>query len=163
MAKVDIKTADVCQIKQQYRDHFSKPEIVRFWGSDHTVQPAVVTTELGDGNHIIYFTPLNTRPWFYVVFIDSAWDFDSDDWWDIHLDQVYDAIEDEFGRNCDEDYERCKAEFADGESCGRHHEDDVWFPVLSADCGCSWGTCVNLAKGEGLNNLEYLRKITRRP
>ncbi|MEQ1762569.1 MAG: hypothetical protein ABL984_05405 [Pyrinomonadaceae bacterium] len=150
------------RIKQKFREHFSKPEIIRHWGQEHTVQPAVVSEQLGDGNKIIYFTPLNTRPWFYVVFVDSSWDFDSDKWRDTQLEMVYEVIEDEFGSNCYEGYELCKAEGL-GESCGRHHEDDVWFPVLSADSGCSWGTCVNLAKGDGVSKLQYLRRITQRP
>lgn len=150
------------RIKALYRAHFAQPELIRFWGREYAIQPAVLNQELGDGNKIIYFTPLNTRPWYYVVFIDSSWDFDTWEFKATHLEKIYEAIEDEFGRMCGEDFDACKTE-GGGESCGRHDEDDAWFPVLSDDCGSCWGECVNLAYGNGISELQYLRRTTRRP
>lgn len=149
------------RLKEKYREHFSRPEIVRFWGQEYTVQPAVLDAELGDGNLVLYFTPLATRPWFYVIFVDSSWTVNDGKLKD-HLDEIYDAIEDEFGAMCSEDLDDCKAE-GDGESCGRHVEEDAWFPILSTDYGSSWGECVNLVNGGGVKKLQYLRRRTRRP
>ncbi len=60
-----------------------------------------------------------TRPDYYIVRIDSSWDFDSEDWPDL-LEEIYEAIEAECGSDNDEGNE--------GEG----------FPVFSSGGSC-WG------------------------
>jgi len=101
----------------------------RFWGADHAITPRLVDEIFGDGKQLIQLEPLNTRPDYYVVRIDSKWSLENSaesDSFIEHLEEIYDAIEDQFGRWC-----RCEEEDCD---C----EEDQSFPVLSTDCGSGW-------------------------
>jgi len=102
---------------------------VEFWGRKHTIKPALVARVFGDGGQLIAFAPLDTRPNYYVVRIDSGWcldnwDSEATDPFNAHIDEVYDAIEDEYGLGYDpddEDEERYEP-----------------FPALHDSSGCQW-------------------------
>lgn len=99
---------------------------VRHWGSDYTVTPRLVSEVFGDGRQLIWLQPLNTRPNYYVVRIDSAWNRSNlaqeGDVLCDHLDEIYDAIDDEYGRAHKADEDECRD-----------------FPALDLDAGCAWG------------------------
>lgn len=103
---------------------------VNFWGSDYFIQPRVVSRVFGDGARVIYYTPLNTRPSYYVVLVDSTWavsysDADAADYVGEHIEEISEAIEEDFG----------PAEWKDDR--GRIHHDP--FPALNDETGVSWG------------------------
>jgi hypothetical protein len=110
------------QDARKLKAKLEKPYWTRFWGRRCKVKPKLVTAVLGDGKTLISLTPLNTRPQHYFVFIDSSW-FPTQDGEEIydHLDEICDAIEDEFG---------CK--YYDG-----NPKPNGW-PALDLDAGCSW-------------------------
>ena len=86
----------------------SKVEIedtVHWWGSDHKRTPLLVDEALGDGEQLIGLQTLNDRPNYYVIRVDSSWHLsqcrackdDCPDYLTEHLDEIYEAIEDQFG------------------------------------------------------------------
>lgn len=102
---------------------------VRFWGRNYFVTPRLVSWIHGDGKKLIYFMPLNTRPDYYVLRIDSAMDLSSEEWYDL-LETVYERIEDDFGM-AHEEWESDK----NGRTYRRHN----YFPALDDECGSCWG------------------------
>ncbi len=89
-----------------------KPRQVRFWGQHYQIAPASVEQVFGDGMKLIGLAPLNTRPNYYVIRIDSSWDLDASDEFLDHLEEIYDAIENEYGARrtcyCDPENDECE-------------------------------------------------------
>lgn len=125
---------------------FTKTRKVHWWGSDYTVKPVVVKAHLGDGGLLLYFQPLNTRPDYYLIRVDSNFygepgsekDYDG-------IGAVIEAIEDEYGEK-----EREREHLAEDlreqgiEPTGDNtdldgNEDRLGWPVLSLDSGYCWG------------------------
>lgn len=101
----------------------TRPHERRLWGQPHTVTPVLVSEVLGDGEKLLILSPLMTRPNYYVVQIDSSWDIDGEEFRD-HLDEIYDAVEMEFGSDAED-------------------EDAPW-PALCGG-GSTWGEIEDLA------------------
>jgi hypothetical protein len=77
----------------------TRRRLVHHWGQPHFVTPAYIPAFLGDGGMLLALQPLDTRPKFYLIRVDSSWstsNFDETCVCD-HLDEIYDAIEDWFG------------------------------------------------------------------
>lgn len=90
----------------ELRTKIERRHAARLWGQKHFVTPRLVTQVFGDGKKIIWLSGINTRPAYWVVRIDSKWstsNWDSSpnpsDW----LEDVYQAIEEEFGTGEKED------------------------------------------------------------
>lgn len=97
------------------------------WGQPSTFVPAVCSKVFGDGRALLALTTCNSRPAFYVVRIDSTWGAEdhampagAPDLRDF-LDDIYDALEDDFGIARLEDDE----------------EPDDW-PAFDFGAGTSW-------------------------
>ena len=92
------------------------------WGQASTIIPYVCDTIFGDGRALLALVPLNTRPCYYVIRIDSAWAIDDDAFHDLLEDGIYAAIEEQFGTAHDEEDETPDGEpwpaFNDGSGCG---------------------------------------------
>lgn len=116
------------------------PHPTRFWGQEYTCEPKFVEQVLGDGRALLGLSPLNTRPNYYVIRIDSTWHLygcrvckdECPDEVTEHLDEIYEAIEDEYGSA--EQIRESNEEDPDEEP-----ESDDW-PVMSCDSGSSWFT-----------------------
>ena len=93
------------------------------WGSKTTVTPYVCDKVFGDGRALLRLVPLNTRPCYYVVRIDSAWSIEGDAFHDALEDGIYAAIEEQFGTAHDEEDET--------------EDGDPW-PAFDDGSGCSW-------------------------
>src|SRR5690242_2426593 len=109
---------------------------VRVWGRIYFITPRLVDRIWGDGKQIIWFSPLNTRPNYYVACIPSGLSLNSLDdpcFADEVLDELYEAIEEQFG----EAYETWTSD-KNGREYTRHNP----FPALSDDCGSEWGVLV---------------------
>lgn len=98
------------------------------WGKKYKVTPCLVDQVWGDGKQFIWLAPILIRPNFYVVRIDSKTGTEGDDWPEV-LEEIYDAIDDQFGRCCDQAYETGECECS-------HHE--TW-PAFFDWGGCCWG------------------------
>lgn len=73
---------------------------VEMWGRARFVTPRLVNQVFGDGKKLIGLAPTMYRPNYFVVRVDSSWNLsnyarDCELLID-HLDDVYDATEDEF-------------------------------------------------------------------
>lgn len=122
---------------------------VRFWGRNYFVTPRVCPTALGDGQRAIYFTPINTRPNWYVVLVDSLWqtsNYADGETIGDHYEDICCALEDAFGRAWIED--------DDGKEV---HQP---FPALN-DEGASWGDCD--VERERRETEQARRRSRRRP
>lgn len=106
-----------------------KRQTIEMWGSTYEFTPALVTEIFGDGKQFIKFFPMNYRPLFYLIRVDSGWDEDSSGENPIvdHTDEIWEAIEDEFGVCCEERGD-CEC---DGYEL---------FPTTSCTSGCVWAT-----------------------
>ncbi len=129
---------------------YTRERTVHFWGYDYQVTPATATGHLGDGRQLLWFEPMNTRPNYYLIRIDSSWgegDEDDEDFEDMcdHIDEIVDALADEFSemereREYLEDDLREQGIEPDGYDTDlAGNEDRLGWPVLSLDSGYSWG------------------------
>lgn len=55
-------------------DALTKTRTVSFWGFTGAVTPVLIEHVFGDGGQVIAFTPLDSRPNYYVVRVDAAWE-----------------------------------------------------------------------------------------
>lgn len=105
------------------------------WHPDDGINfiPQVCSTVFGDGRALLELTTINSRPRYYVIRIDSSWNIEDhyapDGAPDLrdHLDDIYEALGEQFGRTSEEDLDD------DGEPC----ELQPW-PAFRDDIGTSW-------------------------
>jgi hypothetical protein len=86
----------------------------------------------------MYVEPMNTRPNYYVIRVDSSW---SKDQMGEHIDDVLSALEEEFGpaytdAEDPDDFDGDDPDDAEPEERERVHHD---FPALNDEVGVSWG------------------------
>lgn len=125
-------------------DAFRKPRKVKWWGHEYTITPAVADSFQGDGKRWLAFQPLNTRPEYYLIRVDSkAGNDDLDDFRQI-IDEVIELLCEEFG-DIEGEREIIEEELRDqgidpDDICVDldGNEDRLGFPVLSLDSGYGW-------------------------
>lgn len=118
-------------------------QTVRHNGEQHTIKPRLVEAVFGDGKQLIGLAQLGTRPNYYVVRIDSLWDARETDHPFVrsvlrdHLEKIYRAIGEQFGKLPDPEKLRCKGcgKVTCKACCGRSA--DCW-PTLNLDYGSWW-------------------------
>lgn len=77
-----------------------KPRTDEHWGNVCSFKPALVTKHFGDGGRFVKLYPINERPHYWVVRVDSHW-------CDLHentLDAIYEAIDEQFGTPEEDDW-----------------------------------------------------------
>ncbi|MDR1417031.1 MAG: hypothetical protein LBJ57_06395 [Prevotellaceae bacterium] len=79
---------------QKFIEYETREQKISFWGSDCAVKPQLISEVDGDGLQIAWLTPIDTRPRYYVLRIDSSHDVNSDDF-DYEL--LLQMVESEFG------------------------------------------------------------------
>lgn len=109
------------------------PTRTHLWVPEDAIEftPPLCNTVFGDGRALLEIAPMNTRPMYYAVRIDSGWKVDDlmapTDAPDLRdfIDDIYDALEAQFG------------------DAGPHEDDDgneyfdEW-PAFDASAGTSW-------------------------
>lgn len=126
-------------------ERFKKTRTVEWWGGKYQVTPVIVEQHLGNGRRLLRFQPLNTRPDYYLIRIDSAWDCGADEFYD-RLEEIIEAIEDEYSEKerereyLEEDLRAQGIEPTGDNTDLAGNEDRLGWPVLSLDAGYSWGT-----------------------
>lgn len=127
-----------------------KPYQTRFWGVDVLVSPAFVQDDRGDGLQLIWLSPIDSRPQFYVLRIDSHWDINAEDF---DLEYMLTLIEEEYGNVnyyvCIDDENDIYVIEGDEDNpdADKYTEDDLKFPMLSWSGG-SWGLIKNFRTGK---------------
>jgi len=122
------------------RSKIEVPYKTRWWGQDCICDPRFVEQSLGDGDVLLGLQPLNTRPNYYVIRVDSSWHLSGcracadqcPDELVEHLDEIYDAIEEEY-LEVDSIRYNNEHDLSEEEEAGS----DEW-PVLDLNCGSSW-------------------------
>jgi len=111
--------------------HLERKQAAYLWGQKSFIRPVFICKALGDGNTLLAMTPLNTRPNHYFIRIDSKWlDRENRDVIYDHLDEIYEAIEEQCGSKDD----------------GEDDSESLPWPALDLDCGCSWCDCTEELK-----------------
>lgn len=105
------------------RKRIERRHKVTFWGVDYFVTPLLVNDVFGDGQALLWIEPLNTRPNYYVVRIDSSWVGDT---LRDHFSEIYESIEDQYG-------------FGDSEDDGGIEQQSQPWPAFDDSVGVSWG------------------------
>ena len=111
------------------------PKTVKHWGQPvHTHTPVLINATHGDGQCLISFTPLGTRPDYYIIRVDSSIkkmiEDDGDEIRDfLETGIIYDMIEDECG---------CMY-IDDDPDADVFEEIQQPFPALDMTCGAGWG------------------------
>lgn len=128
----------------QLKEAIEQPQVVTFWGAEHTITPRLAREVFGDGRKLIALIPLNNRPNYYVVRVDSKMEFGAgltDEEHDV-MEHMMTSIEEEYGRadDCEED-------------CAHNGEEGCresrYFPYADFSVGHAWG---NLQWPEGCNH-----------
>lgn len=102
------------------------PRAVQHWGITYeNFAPVLVEKVFGDGQRLLFLTPLATRPNYYVARVDST--LREDDEREFVEHQLFDAIMDEFG----------DADDANGDD-GDEEGDSLPWPALDTSCGFVW-------------------------
>lgn len=125
------------EISQQLRERWTRKQTASLWGQPHEIEPYLVEKHFGDGMQLVAITPLNTRPSYYLVLVDSKWWMDSfhyyrhgeddrnpEDHIAEHIDDICEGIEDEVGPKWFED--------DDGK------EVEAEWPALDDSAGVAW-------------------------
>jgi hypothetical protein len=125
------------------------------WGQKHFVSPALVDWIHGDGLQVIWFEPLDSRPNYYVVRIDSKIQLDNCGSPPVFCDEVLGdlmgAIESEYGQ-AHEEWEHPN---------GRTYQKHNCFPALNNSCGESWGLLVRLREPDKRAEYRVRRDLRR--
>lgn len=114
------------------RKRIEIPSRAYLWGVTYWVRPRLLTEVFGNGRQLIFIEPLNTRPEYFVVRVGDDYDLDNYSTQPTgeplteHLDEIYTALEDQFGR-------------ADADQDDDEDADLLNFPAVDLSVGCSWG------------------------
>jgi len=141
-----MKTKKAPPIPKKYR----KPRKVHFWGQEYTVTPAVCEAHHGNGELLLWFEPLNTRPDYYLIRVDSDFFAAPDSNGYDQIDAVIDLLIDEFSEkerereNLAEDLREQGIEPNGDNTDLAGNEERLGWPVLSLDSGYSWGEVCKL-------------------
>lgn len=121
---------------------FTKTRTVRFWGASYSITPLAADGHLGDGRRLLRFAPLNTRPDYYLVRVDSAWDGEAIH---DHIDDIIDALIECFSekeRERESLAEELRSQGIEPTAANTDlagNEDRLGWPALDLDSGYSWG------------------------
>lgn len=75
---MDLKGLNNTQI-QKVLDYHTEEYTAKLWGQPHDIKPCLIEKIHGDGLQLVALTPIDTRPNYYVLRIDSSIDLDDDD------------------------------------------------------------------------------------
>lgn len=122
-----LETRPITEQERHALNEYTKEREVQFWGGKYRISPVLVGTVFGDGKKLMFLEPLATRPEYYVIMFDSA--FDGKNIYEVlddDLEFLYDVIGDEFG------------------DCYDQEDDNPDWPALNTTCGCSWGVMADI-------------------
>ena len=151
--------------KEQWVEVLTQETTRTLWGDSYTFTPVICSEKLGDGEQLIWLSSIDTRPMFWLLFVDSSTDLS-----EIECDELVSLVEGCFGRHPyangfdildKDDFEKHLKE-TEGFEWKRDY--DTYEDYLSA-CeypamlwgGGSWGMIANFKTGE--YNDSYISEI----
>ncbi len=78
-----------------------EPQRIKHWGEVCEFTPVLLGKVYGDGQQLLKLFPINERPRYWIVRIDSS--CDRDQLCEDLLDDIYEAIDEQFGTPPEED------------------------------------------------------------
>jgi hypothetical protein len=123
------------------RRHIEQEQEVNFWGKTYRITPLLINAVLGDGKKLVGIQPLNTRPNYYVIRVDSGWDLSNLEDGELfvdHLEDVYEAIEDQFSEMEREREYLIEDGIPEERAELAYYPERLGWPVLSAGSGVGW-------------------------
>jgi hypothetical protein len=116
-------------IDRKLRAQLERRQLATLWGTKYFITPRLCDKIFGDGRQLVGFEPLEARPAYYIVRVDSTWDLSnwsrSEDVFADHVEEIWDALEERFG-------------------CARYYDDSPQrlnprpFPAVTSDSGVAW-------------------------
>ncbi len=112
---------------ERLRKMIERRQVAWLWGQKRFVTPRLLSRVFGDGKQTIWLSGINTRPAYWVIRVDSTWTLDNLNGGNLrdHLEEIYQAIEEEFGTGEKED--------------GSLYYDAHFPQACDLGMGCSWG------------------------
>lgn len=126
-----------------------------FWGSEYFVTPRLVDWIHGDGLQVIRFTPLATRPDYYVVRIDSKIDLDNCGKGPCFCDEVLDDLQDEI----ENQFLPHREEWTNEK--GRTYVKHWPFPAFDGSCGTAWCGLATLKQADRRTDHRIRQDLNR--
>ena len=83
-----------------------RPETILLYGIPRERTPVLVSKRFGDGAQLVEIAPVNSMPFCYVLRVDGSWSLSNHDpepTLGSHVDEIVQAIADEFGISETED------------------------------------------------------------
>lgn len=120
--------------EKAFRAAVEREKDAYLWGKKYRIIPCLVPEIFGDGKALIGLQPVNTRPNYYVVRIDSSWAKNLDGEFREHLEDIYDSIKLEYGEASSYDDLECGG-------CGKETccECNYYgWPALDVNSGSDW-------------------------
>lgn len=123
------------------------------WGQPCTITPALVDEKHGDGLQVVWLSSIDTRPFYYVLQIDSSIELDNDDSLNEDDKKNYGTVWEMMLQMIEEQYDNIDRyqENSDGKYFDPYDKDVEPFeydtPMLSWGGG-SWGLLANFKTGE---------------
>lgn len=111
------------ELSPEKRACIERRRTVHHWEKEYRITPRCLSKVFGNAKLCMMIQPLNTRPNYYVVFVDSKTEELNDNKEDLFydfLENICNEIEEEFGS-------------IDSEGMG-----NKGFPVANFDSGCKW-------------------------
>ena len=100
------------------------------WGVySKTFKPVLVDCKKGDGKILVAFQTLAQRPAYWLVQLDSNFDFESEE----SIDKIVSMCESDFGSI--DDY--------DGEEQEKMYDGESFYPIVDYSCGMSYEVIYN--------------------
>jgi len=120
------------KITDKQKAHLTRRQWARLWGQKHMIKPVFIEEAFGNGEKLLAVTPLNTRPNYYLIRVDSSW---SDSNYDKvcvgdHIEEICEAIEDVVGPKYSEN--------------DQGEEECFGWPSLDDECGVAWCDSMDL-------------------
>ncbi len=122
--------------------HFTREYECHFWGEKHIVKPCLIEHIHGDGLQLVYLTPLDTRPNYYLLRIDSSIDISDDESLNEEDFEYYGSVCELLLQMVEEEHINIEHYDETGEGLYINEDGDTFefeFPMLSCSSGVSWG------------------------
>lgn len=142
MKKIDGKTLEEWIVEE------TKPKVINLWGADYDCTFPLVDEIHGDGLQLVYLQPIDARPDYYLLKIDSSIDVHDDDSLSLEDKEHYGRIEELLVQMVENKFDNIDRYTENEDGLYYEEHDEVYkpfeykFPMLMWGGG-SWGSIVN--------------------
>jgi hypothetical protein len=132
---------------EELLEYLTRERTKTMWGQKTISYDCLIEAQHGDGKQLVYFQTMNSRPFYYIIRVDSSLDLDKDyneilpENSDVYFDEMLMRMIEEEHDNIDK-YEETESGMY---TCDQDREEGIkpfeykW-PMFSLGAGCSCGT-----------------------